>query len=197
MANLKRRTFITLLGGTAAAWPLAARTQQPTLPVIGILAMAAPEANAIRLRAISEGLRTLGYIEGQNVKIEYRWAEVHTGRLPALAAELVSRQVAVIVASGTPAELKARVGRLSATVSLASHSDASVATRALEGAGLIPVHDEARGALVTSVDASRELASVVRELDGAGVEAAGLALAEPTLEDVYLVLARPDPSTAA
>jgi ABC-2 type transport system ATP-binding protein len=102
-----------------------------------------------------------------------------------------------IVASGTPAELKARVGRLSATVSLASHSDAPRATRALEGAGLIPVHDEARGALVTPVDASGELAFVVRALDGAGVEAAGLALAEPTLEDVYLALACPDPSTAA
>jgi putative ABC transport system substrate-binding protein len=105
---VNRRDCITLLGGAAVAWPLAAPAQQPTLPVIGILAMAAPEANAIRLRAISEGLRTAGYIEGQNVKIEYRWAEVHTGRLPALAAELVSRQVAVIVASGTPSALAAK-----------------------------------------------------------------------------------------
>jgi putative ABC transport system substrate-binding protein len=102
-----RRKFLATLGGAAAAWPLAARAQQP-MPVIGILAVAAPEANAIRLRAIREGLRTVGYVEGQNVKVEYRWAEAHAGRLPALAAELVSRQVAVIVASSTPAALAAK-----------------------------------------------------------------------------------------
>jgi putative tryptophan/tyrosine transport system substrate-binding protein len=97
---MKRRKFIALLGGTAVAWPLAARAQQPAMPVIGIVAVAAPEANAIRLRAFREGLRTAGYVEGQNVKIEYQWAEAHTGRLPELAAGLVRDRVAVLVAAG-------------------------------------------------------------------------------------------------
>jgi ABC-type uncharacterized transport system substrate-binding protein len=107
-SHIERRKFLATLCGAAAAWPLAARAQQATMPVIGILAMAAPEANAIRLRAIREGLRTAGYVEGQNVKIEYRWAELHTGQLPAVAADLVSRQVAVIVASTTPSALAAK-----------------------------------------------------------------------------------------
>jgi putative ABC transport system substrate-binding protein len=84
------------------------RARSRRLPVIGILAIGAPEANAIRLRAIREGLRTAGYVKGQNVKIEYRWAELHSGQLPAVAADLVSRQVAVIVASSTPAVLAAK-----------------------------------------------------------------------------------------
>src|SRR6516165_2382359 len=78
-ATIGRRELLAALGGAVAAWPLAARAQQPAMPAIGILAVAAPEANAIRLRAIREGLRTAGYVEGQNVKIEYRWAEAHTG----------------------------------------------------------------------------------------------------------------------
>src|SRR5262245_6529549 len=95
---MSRREFLGALGG-AAAWPLAVRAQQ-TMPVIGILAVAAPEANALRLRAFREGLRTVGYVEGQNVKIEYRWAEAHTGRLPELAAGLVRDRVTVLVAAG-------------------------------------------------------------------------------------------------
>jgi putative tryptophan/tyrosine transport system substrate-binding protein len=97
---MRRREFITLLGGAVATWPLAARAEQAAMPVVGILAGAAPEANAIRLRAFREGLRTAGYVEGQNVKIDYRWAEAHTGRLPELAAGLVRDRVAVLVAAG-------------------------------------------------------------------------------------------------
>ena len=97
---LKRREFITLLGGVAT-WPLAARAQQQPAPArIGMLAVAPPEANANRLKTFSEGLRTTGHVEGQNVNIEYRWAEAHTGRLAELAAQLVHDQVAVLVGAG-------------------------------------------------------------------------------------------------
>jgi len=89
--TIGRRELLVALGG-AAAWPLAARAQQPAVPVVGILAVASPEANAIRLRAFREGLSTAGYVEGQNVNIEYRWAEAHTGRLPELAARFVEEQ---------------------------------------------------------------------------------------------------------
>src|SRR4051812_18852211 len=98
---MRRREFMTLVGG-AATWPLVARAQQPGMPVVGFLDSRLPEVMAERLHAFREGLNDTRYVEGENVIIAYRYAENHGDWLPALAAELVARPVAVIVASGGP-----------------------------------------------------------------------------------------------
>jgi putative ABC transport system substrate-binding protein len=98
--HLRRREFITLLGGTAAAWPLGAGAQQPEVPVVGLLASGSPQVDALRVTAFQRGLIETGYTEGRNVAIEYRWADGQYERLPALAVDLVRHQVAVLATLG-------------------------------------------------------------------------------------------------
>jgi putative ABC transport system substrate-binding protein len=101
---MRRREFIAALGGLAT-WPMVARAQQPAMPVIGLIDSRSPDALTERLRGFRQGLKDTGHVEGENVAIEYRWAENQFDRLPALAADLVRRQVAVIATSTTPAVL--------------------------------------------------------------------------------------------
>src|SRR5262245_1531291 len=105
---MRRREFITLLGGAAVSWPLVTHAQQRAMPIVGILSPATPDADGNRMNAIRLGLKDTGYVEGENVTIEYRSAGNQLDRLPALAADLVDRHVDVIITVATPASRAAK-----------------------------------------------------------------------------------------
>jgi putative tryptophan/tyrosine transport system substrate-binding protein len=122
--TIGRRELLAALGGAAAAWPLAARAQQGSIPVIGFLDSRSPDVVSERLRAYRQGLKETGYVEGENVAIVYRFAENQNDRLPELAADLVRRQVAVIATAGDDVALVAKVATTTIPIVLCANSGA-------------------------------------------------------------------------
>ena len=182
---MRRREFITLVGG-ATVWPLAVRAQQPAMPVVGFLNVESPEGYQPMAAAFRRGLQESGYVEGQNVAIEYRWADGHSERLPALAADLVQKQVTVIAATSTPAAIAAKAATTTLPIVFETASDP---VRLGLVASLSRPGGNVTGVTQTNVEVAPKRLEVMHELLpnasvlGLLINPADPSLAEPQLKD--------------
>jgi ABC-type uncharacterized transport system substrate-binding protein len=186
LVTIGRRELIAALGG-AAAWPLAARAQQLAMPVIGFLDSTSPDAFAERLRAFRQGLKDTGYLEGENVAVEYRWAENQIDRLPQLAAELVRRQLAVIVTGAPPSSFAAKAATTTIPIVFGVAEDpvrlGLVASLARPGGNLTGINFFSLELAAKRLELLRELMSGVARVSVL-VNPANAAITEVTVRDV-------------